>query len=62
MSLWEDAWDADNKRYQENYEKNMEYFKSLSDKEKFELLWEDYVNRHCNDVGLHEVLSRKFSH
>lgn len=50
MSLWEEAWDADDKRHEENYEKNMEYFKSLSDKDKFELLWKEYVNKHCNDI------------
>lgn len=59
MSLWEDAWDADNKRHKENYEKNMKCFESLTDKEKFDLMWKDYINNHCNDVGLHEILSRK---
>ena len=59
MSLWEDAWDADNKRHKENYEKNMECFETLSDKEKFDLMWKEYVNKHCNDVGLYEILSRK---
>ncbi|MBQ2885979.1 MAG: hypothetical protein IJE43_19840 [Alphaproteobacteria bacterium] len=59
MSLWEDAWDADNKRHKENYEKNMECFEKLSDKEKFDLMWKEYVNNHCNDVGLHEIISRK---
>ena len=54
MSLFEEAWDAENKAYKENYEKNIECFESLSDKEKFELMWKDYVERHCNDVGLYK--------
>ena len=50
MSLWEEAWDAEDKRYRENYKKNIEYFKTLSDEEKFELIWNDYVNKHCYDI------------
>ena len=50
MSLWEEAWDAEDKRYRENYKKNIEYLKTLSDEEKFELIWNDYVNKHCYDI------------
>ena len=50
MSLLEEAWDAEDKRYRENYKKNIEYFKTLSDEEKFELIWNDYVNKHCHDI------------
>lgn len=50
MSLYEDAYDAIDNSYKENYEKNMEYFNSLSDNEKFKLLWDEYVNNHCHDI------------
>ena len=50
MSLYEDAYEAIDNSYKENYEKNMEYFNSLSDNEKFKLLWDEYVNNHCHDI------------
>ena len=50
MSLLEDAWEAEDKRYKENYKKNMDRFEKLTDKEKFDLLWKEYVNNHCDDL------------
>ena len=58
MSYLDDVWDAENKRRNENYEKNVECFNKLSDKEKFDLMWKDYVQKHCDDVGLYEILSK----
>lgn len=58
MNLWEEAWDAEDKARKENYKKNMECFKALTDKEKFDLMWKEYVDKHCNDVGLHNILKK----
>lgn len=58
MNLYEEAWDAENKRDKENYEKNMECFEALTNEERLELMWKDYVKRHCNDVGLYRILNK----
>lgn len=50
MGLYEEAWDAEDKRYKENHEKNMKYFESLTDRQKFELMWKDYVEKHSHDI------------
>lgn len=52
MGLYEDAYEADSKRHEENKKKNTEYFNSLTDKEKFELMWKDYMHKHINDIRL----------
>lgn len=50
MSYLEDVWDRENERREENYKNNMKYFTSLSYEEKVELMWREYVDKHCNDL------------
>lgn len=49
MSYLDDIWDKENKEMEERMKRNAKYFESLSDKEKLELLWKEYVERHYRD-------------
>lgn len=54
MSALDDEWDINFQRKQENRNKNIEYLESLSDKEKLDLLWKDFIIKHCDDYGFYK--------
>lgn len=51
MSYYDEIEKAEDESRKKNYEENMAFFNSLNNEEKFELMWQDFVTKHCDDYG-----------
>ena len=57
MGMYEDSWDAADAASDKNFKENKAFFASLTNEEKFDLMWKYFETAHCGDYRLAEANS-----